>query len=125
MSVGQRRRWGGKQVGKARDILCGKESISERPLMSGTALCSGAGCLFHRGTQAGGGQGVGMVRGADNQPCSAGEVGLDLPRERVTFFYFPQMYLQVLRVNLPWDNPGCVDFRNKTEDLEQSHTLTL
>lgn len=93
MSVGQSGRCGGKQMGKASDILCGKESISERTLTSKTALCSGAGCSLHKGTQAGGGQGLGMVRGADNQPCSAGEVGLDLPRERITFFYFPQMYL--------------------------------
>ena len=55
MSVGQSGSWGGKQVGKASDILCGKELISERTLMSGTALCSGSGCLRHRVTQAGGG----------------------------------------------------------------------
>ena len=42
-----------------------------------------------QGYPAGRGHRVGMMRGADNQPCSAGEVGLDLPRERVTFFYYP------------------------------------
>lgn len=57
MSVGQSGRWGGKQVGKASDILCGKESISERALTSRTALYSGAGCSLHKGTQAGGGRG--------------------------------------------------------------------
>ena len=56
--MGQSGSWGGKQVGKASDILCGKELISERTLMSGTALCSGSGCLRHRVTQAGvGGRG--------------------------------------------------------------------
>lgn len=88
----QNGRWGGKQVGKANASCVERNRYQKRPSCPGLP-CAVVQAGHHTGIpRLEWRQAMGMMRGADHLPCSAGEVGLDLPRERV-IFYFPQVYL--------------------------------
>ena len=84
--------------------------------MSRTALCSGAGWSLHKGTQQVGGIGWGWWEVLTTSHVQLVKLGWICPEKGSPF-----STSLVLRVTLPWANPGCVDFKNKIEDLGQSH----